>query len=48
VAASLNWGQAYLLEVVSTGFILPLLGILTRVIIIEFWESLTSLEFGTF
>jgi hypothetical protein len=39
---------AYLLEVVSTGSISPLLGILANVIPFGSWEPLTSLMHGTF
>ena len=41
-------GHAYLLEVVSTGSISPLLGILANGIPAESWEPLTSLASGTF
>ena len=39
---------AYLLEVVSTGSISPLLDILANVIPLGSWEPLTSLVSGTF
>ena len=39
---------AYLLEVVSTGSISPLLGISAKVIYDGSWEPLTSLTSGTF
>jgi hypothetical protein len=41
-------GHAYLLKVVSTGSISPLLGILAKVISHGTRESLASLKFGTF
>jgi hypothetical protein len=41
-------GPAYLLEVVSTGSSSPLLGISAKVIAIDSWEPLASLESGTF
>ena len=41
-------GCAYLLEMVSTGSIFPLLSILAKVILIGSWEPLASLESGTF
>ena len=40
--------RAYLLEVVSTGSISPLLDILANVIPLGSWEPLTSLVSGTF
>jgi hypothetical protein len=48
VAPSLAGGHAYLLEVVSTGCISTLLGILARVIATGSWEPLDSLASGTF
>jgi hypothetical protein len=41
-------GSAYLLEVVSSGSISLLLGILANVIPVESWEPLASLVSGTF
>ena len=41
-------GHAYLLEVVSSGSISPLLGILVKVILIESWKPLTFQVSGTF
>jgi hypothetical protein len=41
-------GRAYLLEVVSTGSISPLLDIFANVIFFGSWEFIASLESGTF
>lgn len=41
-------GHAYLLEVVSTGYMSPLLGILAKVVTIGSWEPLASLKSVTF
>jgi hypothetical protein len=43
-----NGGQVYLLEVVSPGYISPLLHILANVILTGSWERLASLVSGTF
>lgn len=48
MALSLNWGHAYLLQVVvSTSSISPSLHISAKVIQIGSWEPLISLESGT-
>ena len=43
-----TWGPVCLPEVVSSGFISPLLGICTNVILIDSWYSLTFLLSGNF
>jgi hypothetical protein len=41
-------GCAYLLKVISTGSLSPLLGILANVNLVGSWEPLASLASGTF
>ena len=47
VTPSLQW-VPYLLKVVSTGYMSPLLGILAKVISTKFWEPFTFQVSGTF
>jgi hypothetical protein len=43
-----TWIHSYLLEIVSTGSIYLLCGILANIIPVESWEPLSSLASGTF
>jgi len=43
-----NWGHPYLLNMVSTGSLSPLLGIFAEVLPVGSWEPLGSLTSGTF
>jgi hypothetical protein len=48
VTTCLHCRSCYLLEVVSSGSISPLLGISTKVTLIEYWKPLTSQVSETF